>query len=338
MAVGVCSWIKVAVVDFTSEEHEDTLLHEVLRCLKGLCTTDLALKGLCDIAPTLMPALLGMLFDEEHKGPSEFSTRELIISLLFAHLASAPPCELPARAASLLSYLKDPKEKESQAIPFILEMHQPRPYRVWCREITNVTKEVFWIFIHHLNVIPMPEPQPTSANADAQSYAATHFPLPRPPVPAAPYVGGVEWEATNYIATHLDLLNGLIASLPSAVERNALRAEFRVSGFEKLMSHLKSCNPKYYGAVHSAVKTWIGAAALDGWDVKHVRIGSTDVSGKSASTSNSPIKGPGKKSPQKAHNAPRIEAPNVGAGLGLDLDLQFEKRAKKEVAVSDDWI
>jgi hypothetical protein len=30
------------------------------------------------------------------------------------------------------------------------------PYQVWCKEMTNVTKEVFWIFIHHLNVIPVP--------------------------------------------------------------------------------------------------------------------------------------------------------------------------------------
>ena len=65
-----------------SEEHEDNLLHEALLCLKGLCTTDLALQKLREIADVLFPALIGMLFDEEHKGPSEFTTRQIIINLL----------------------------------------------------------------------------------------------------------------------------------------------------------------------------------------------------------------------------------------------------------------
>jgi hypothetical protein len=32
---------------------------------------------------------------------------------------------------------------------------------------------------------------------DTRPYNERHFPVPRPPVPAAPYVGGVEWDATN---------------------------------------------------------------------------------------------------------------------------------------------
>ncbi|OCK84958.1 GTPase binding protein-like protein Rid1 [Lepidopterella palustris CBS 459.81] len=314
------------------EEHEDTLLHEVLRCLKGLCTTDLALKELCNIAPKLFPGLLSMLFDEEHKGPSEFTTRDLIMSLLFAHLSSASPTDLSSRVQSILSFVKDPvKEKDSQAIPFILEMQQPRPYRVWCREINNVTKEVFWIFIHHLTVIPMP---PSSDNifsdTETTSYKKAYFPGPRPPVPAAPYVGGVEWEATNYIATHLDLLNGLIASLPTKADRNSLRTEFRASGFEKLLGHLRACNAKYYGAVHDGLKTWVAASVADGWDVKVVRMGGD---GKAPG---SPIKSP-IKSPKKAEQAPRIEAPKMDLGLGLDMGSEF-KEGKRDERAFDDWI
>lgn len=308
------------------EDHEDQLLHEVLRCLKGLCTTDSALKQLADMAPTLFPALLGMLFDEEHKGPSEFTTRELIIQIVFAHISTAPETELHTRAAELLKYLKDPvKEKEAATVPFVLRMHQPRPYQVWCKEITNVTKEVFWIFIHHLNVIPLPQ---QSSKEALKSYAKEHFPGPRAIVPAAPYVGGVEWDATNYIATHLDLLNGLIASLPTRELRNSLRSEFKVSGFEKLMGHLRACNPKYYGAVHDAVKVWIAAALDDEWDVKPVRMGPSDPKPPS----------PVKSSPQKKiEKAPKIEAPKMDAGLGLGLDIGFEKPVGA-LNRSDDWI
>lgn len=306
------------------EDHEDTLLHELLRCLKGLCTTATALKQLNEISSTLYPALLAMLFDEEHKGPSEFTTRELIIEIIFAHISMASETELESRATQLLKYLKDPvKEKESSTVPFILQMHQPRPYQVWCKEMTNVTKEVFWIFIHHLNVIPIPP-----ASDDDKSYAKKHFPGQRAIVPAAPYVGGVEWDATNYLATHIDLLNGLIASLPSREARNTLRQEFKVSGFEKLMGHLRACNPKYYGAVHDSIKVWIGAALEDDWDVKPVRMGPGD--GKSA------VSSPVKQSPKKkAEPAPQIQAPKLDFGLGFDKEIGIGGGGKKD---DDDWI
>lgn len=306
------------------EDHEDTLLHELLRCLKGLCTTATALKQLNEISPTLYPALLAMLFDEEHKGPSEFTTRELIIEIIFAHISMAPEMELESRATQLLKYLKDPvKEKESSTVPFILQMHQPRPYQVWCKEMSNVTKEVFWIFIHHLNVIPVP---PASKDTPPQSYAKTHFPGQRAIVPAAPYVGGVEWDATNYLATHIDLLNGLIASLPTRESRNTLRQELKVSGFEKLMGHLRACNPKYYGAVHDSVKVWIGAALEDDWDVKTVRMGP----GEGKSGVSSPIKQSPKK---KAEAAPQIQAPKLDFGLGFEKEIGIGGSKK-----DDDWI
>lgn len=304
-------------------DHEDTLLHELLRCLKGLCTTASALKQLYEISSTLYPALLAMLFDEEHKGPSEFTTRELIIEILFAHISTAPESDLESRATQLLQYLKDPiKEKESSTVPFILQMHQSRPYQVWCKEMTNVTKEVFWIFIHHLNVIPVPP-----ASSKDKTYAKTHFPGQRAIVPAAPYVGGVEWDATNYLATHIDLLNGLLASLPSREQRNTLRRDLKISGLEKLMSHLRACNPKYYGAVHDSVKVWIGAALEDDWDVKTVRMGPGD--GKSG------VGSPVKMSPlKKAEKAPQIMAPKLDLGLAFEREISVGMEGKRD----DDWI
>jgi hypothetical protein len=306
------------------EDHEDALLHELLRCLKGLCTTDSALKQLASISSTLYPALIGMLFDEEHKGPSEFTTRELIIQIIYAHIDQAAESELPARSTELLGYLRDPvKEKESSTVPFILQMHTSRPYQVWCKEMTNVTKEVFWIFIHHLNIIPIPV-----APSAPTSYAKAHFPGPRAIVPAAPYVGGVEWDATNYLATHIDLLNGILASLPTRDSRNELRENLRISGFEKLMSHLRACNPKYYGAVHDSIKVWIGAALEDDWDVKPVRMGSDKNTG-----TTSPVKMSPKK---KAEAAPQIDVPKLDLGLAFDreIDIGGPVGGKKD----DDWI
>lgn len=262
------------------EEHEDALLHETLLCLKALCTTALALQYLQTIQGELFPALLHMLFDPEKKGPSEFTTRNIITSVLFTYIQSAAPSDRAIRARTVLGHLRDAEPKE-EARPhgFLLEMHRERPYRMWCKEAVSVTKEVFWIFLHHLNVVYLPRDKEASAyqppsDMDSATYMQTHFPQERPPVPAAPYVGGVEWDATNYLASHLELLNAILACTPTAQERNKLRGLLRISGWERCMgASMRLCKEKFYPGVHDGLRTWVAAAADDGWDVRDVRYG-----------------------------------------------------------------
>ncbi|KIW14214.1 hypothetical protein PV08_06995 [Exophiala spinifera] len=296
------------------EEHEDNLLHETLLCLKGLCTTSLALRRLQEVEHEFFPAILSMLFDPERKGPSEFNTRGVITSLLFAHLSAAAIAgdqnQVKLRAQTVLGFLKDPTPTDGkEPLDFVSQMHVPRPYRVWCKEVVNVTKEVFWIFLHHLNVVPVLEADETNG------YLRAHYPAPRPPHPAAPYVGGVEWEATQYLAIHLDLLNGLIAALPTAADRNALREDLKQSGFEKIMGgSLRTCKEKFYGAVHEGLKCWVSAAKADGWPVEDVRAGAPR---EAASPRKSPMK-------KKTEEPPRL-ALDVGVG-------------QVQLAKADDWI
>lgn len=295
------------------EEHEDNLLHETLLCLKGLCTTSLALRRLQEVEHEFFPAILGMLFDPERKGPSEFNTRGVITSLLFAHLSAAvagDQSQIKQRAETILGFLKDPNPTDGkQPLDFVSQMHVPRPYRVWCKEVVNVTKEVFWIFLHHLNVVPILEADET------HGYLRAHFPAPRPPHPAAPYVGGVEWEATQYLAIHLDLLNGLTAALPTSVERNALREDLRQSGFEKIMGGtLRTCKEKFYGGVHEGLKCWVSAAKADGWPLEDVRAGPPR---EPASPRKSPVK-------KRTEEAPQ---------LSLDVDI-----GQAQMVKADDWI
>lgn len=237
------------------------------------------MQHLHDIEGDLFPKLLHLLFDPEKKGPSEFTTRGIVPSVLFAYIRSASPTERVSRAACVARHLRDPEPDEGRRpLPFVSDMHQERPYRVWNKEVVSVTKEVFWIFLHNLNVVSLP-PQPTDSsflgqNSSGSDYMERHFPHERPPVPAAPYVGGVEWDATNYLASHLDLMNAVLACTPSAQARNALRAQLRVSGFERCMgASLRLCKEKFYGAVHDGLRTWVAAAAEDCWPVKDVRFG-----------------------------------------------------------------
>src|SRR6478735_4833534 len=118
------------------EEHEDALLHENLLCLKALSTTARAMQYLHSIQKDLFPKLLHMLFDPEKKGPSEFTTRNIVTSVLFTYIESASPTDRPTRARDVLRHLRDPEGKEEERpLPFVLEMRQQRPYRVWCKEV-----------------------------------------------------------------------------------------------------------------------------------------------------------------------------------------------------------
>ena len=319
------------------EEHEDALLHENLLCLKALCTTALALQYLHSIHATLFPALIHMIFDPEKKGPSDFTTRNIITSVLLTYIECATPQERLRRAETILGYLRDPRAKEEERpVSFVLDMRRERPYRVWSKEVVSVTKEVFWIFLHNVNIVALPSSPPNNAShldktagvtsatgtqlpsADDHvdpngqlAYMAHYFPQERPPVPAAPYVGGVEWDATNYLASHLDLMNAIIAcSGPTPQHRNALRAEMRISGWERCMGgSLRMCKEKFYGSVHDGLRTWVAAAVADGWDVRDVRYGPPPES-----RPGSPVKraGGGKKNVEEA---PRIEMPKLDLGI-----------------------
>ena len=310
-----------------SEEHEDALLHENLLCLKALCTTALALQYLHSIQATLFPALLHMLFDPEKKGPSEFTTRNIITSVLFTYIQSASPQDRPIRAKTVLSHLRDPEPKEeNRPLGFVLEMRRDRPYRVWCKEATSVTKEVFWIFLHHLNIVFLPRDKESKegrgpSGMDSMTYMRTHFPQERPPVAAAPYVGGVEWDATNYLASHLDLLNAVLACTPTAEERNSLRGLLRISGWERCMgASLRLCKEKFYPGVHDGLRTWVAAAVEDGWDVRDVRYGPPPEP-------KSPTKSRVKKDDQPA---PKIEMPRLSFG--------FCDPASPNIKSSENWL
>ena len=123
-------------------------------------------------------------------------------------------------------------------------------------------------------------------------------------MPAAPYIGGVEWDATNYFAAHIDLMNGLIAAMPTKEERNSLRQGLRDSGFEKIMGvSLRTCKESLYPCVHEALSTWVGAAKEDGWPYQDVRQGPKLDEKKTTSP---------KKSPKKQDKPPQLDMPRLG--------------------------
>jgi len=258
------------------------------------------------------------------------------------------PEALEQRARKILSYFAEPsKPEDATPVDFVLEMRISRPYKLWCREISHITKEVFWIFLHHLNVVPLSKMTETTPAVDADlsssgniaerspmpetTYTRRHFPGTRAPVPAAPYIGGVEWDATTYITAHLDLLNGLLASFRSASDRNALRTELRASGLEKVLgSTLRTCKEKFYSGVHDGLRVWVAAAVEDQWDATYVREGpSQEEQAREYSPKKSPVKK--KEAPPKIA-APQLESSRLDLG---SLGNGFDKGAN---GLDDGWL
>ncbi|KAI1211304.1 armadillo-type protein [Annulohypoxylon truncatum] len=331
------------------EEHEDALLHENLLCLKALCTTALALQELHSHQGSLFPALIHMIFDPDKKGPSEFTTRNIITSVLFTYIQSAAPADRPVRAKTVLGHLRDPEPKEEdRPLGFVLDMRRERPYRMWCKEISNVVKEVFWIYLHRMNVVYLPrEKEPKDgagpSGMDGVTYMETYFPSERAPQPAAPYVGGVEWDATNYITSHLDLINAILACTPTAEERNNLRGLLRLCGLERSMGgSMRLAKEKLYPYLHECLRTWVAAAAEDGWDVRDVRYGPPAT----PATPKSPTKrqaggggGANNKGKSKVEEPPpKIDMPQFNFGLDSDASPSHRAAAPAGKTGVDDWL
>ena len=159
---------------------------------------------------------------------------------------------------------------------------------------------------------------PFKTNTSPNSYTQRHFPGLHAPVPAAPYIGGVEWEATSYLASHLDLLNGLLVSLPNSSARNDLRSQLRASGLEKILGGtLRTCKEKFYSGVHDGLKGWVAAASEDGWETRFVREGPTREETVKGYGGGSP-----KKSPKKVEAAPKLSLGIGGQKGGLQGETE----------------
>jgi len=250
------------------EEHEDKLVHELLLCMRALCTAENGLVLLMVDEYTILEKLTRWIFSE--KPPAEFSTRGLIIDLVLTQLTSVAVQNRPLYAERLLSYLANPKPAaEKRQHEFIEKARTPRPYKRWCVELEHVARDVFWIFLHGKNQIPVMDTRARlniPLNIKGQHSA-------EPMVPAG-FVGGVEWEAMEYAAWNLKLVNELILSFPTAEKRNGLRAEFKASGIEKIMGgKFRKTSTKFYQTLHENLATWVAWAESDGWDSRIVRLG-----------------------------------------------------------------
>ena len=80
------------------EQHDDQLLHEILRCFKALSTSAVGCAALRSASPAPFAQLIRLIYSD--KKPGDVATRQLITELLLILFDLYPPSSLPAQPGS----------------------------------------------------------------------------------------------------------------------------------------------------------------------------------------------------------------------------------------------
>ncbi|KAL0953243.1 hypothetical protein HGRIS_004496 [Hohenbuehelia grisea] len=282
-------------VEWREEQHDDQVLHELLRCVKALTTSSIGCVALRSSCPTPFAQLISLLYSD--KKPGDVATRQLIVDLLLLlfdlYPPSALPCSsnrsrreiwdqsisslqpsnlitLPAPHRSLFSLIRSllltpaPPPSENPSTPispheFIENLHRPRIYKSYLQELSDVCRDYFWVFCHPKNTF----------------WVLNEVHEGRVEQPRAPggMTGGVEFEAMGYFTTHLRLVNAISKaaaelSMPKDHELSAYRlhSDLFLSGIERILLIARKASTTYYPTLHLEIAryiAWVGRAGYE---------------------------------------------------------------------------
>ncbi|KAF7374602.1 Drf-GBD domain-containing protein [Mycena sanguinolenta] len=279
---------EILEVEWREEQHDDQVLHELLRCFKALSTSSIGCFALRSSCPTPFVQLVALLFSD--KKPGDVATRQLMVDLLLILFELYPASSLPALGTrpfprreawetastapvtsnlitlpaphknfySLIRALlltPAPPPSESPAAPisphaFIESLHKPRIYKTYLQELSDVCRDYFWVFCHPNNTI----------------WILSETDEGRVEKPRAPggMTGGVEFEAMSYFTTHLKLINAIAKTaaelnLPKEHDHSAYRfhADLFLSGFERIILISRKASTTYYPTLHLELARYV---------------------------------------------------------------------------------
>ncbi|KAI0264348.1 armadillo-type protein [Gloeopeniophorella convolvens] len=273
-------------VEWREEQHDDQLLHELLRCLKALSTSEIGCFALRSSCPTPFVQLVALLYSD--KKPGDVPTRQLIVDLLLILFDLFPPSSLPSIGSvpprrevwetaprniislphphhTLFSLVRSvlltpaPRAAEAPEVPlspheFIDALHRPRIYKTYLQELSDVCRDYFWIFCHPNNTIWV------LAETDEAR-------VEKPRAPGG-MTGGVEFEAMSYLTSHFRLLNAFIRAaqdlgLPKEHEFSAyqLHTDLFLSGIERVILIARKASTVYYPTLHLEIARYVDLAS-----------------------------------------------------------------------------
>ncbi|CAO1637214.1 unnamed protein product [Jaminaea pallidilutea] len=153
----------------------------------------------------------------------------------------------------LLLLLHNPVQSRSLSmLPFISMSHHPRPFKWYINELLSVARDYFWVFCHSDN-----------RYWDWRSMSETTRKQRGAPSVPGGMTDGVEWEAMNYLAVNVRLINR-IASLLTGNAAYHFHAGLFDSGLDKLFDLLRRASQKYYPFTHLALAEYLALATQAG--------------------------------------------------------------------------
>uniref|UniRef100_V5EWX3 Formin GTPase-binding domain-containing protein n=1 Tax=Kalmanozyma brasiliensis (strain GHG001) TaxID=1365824 RepID=V5EWX3_KALBG len=255
---------ELLAMEWREEQHDDMLLHELLRCFVALSTTEVGRNALASQAPRPFRQLADLLFSE--KKPGDLGTRKLMIELLSILLDLQLPASHSHSHSSLnylIELLQNPSDPaKDSVVDFIKQTHAPRPFKAYVVEISCVCRDYFWIFCHSQNFYWRFDE--LSDKIDS---------IKGPKVPGG-MTGGVEFEAMAYLTVHLRLINA-VANVLGQIKSHQLprpamtAAEFHssmfASGLERVLVTLRKASQHYYPTTHLELARYLSLAQQAGF-------------------------------------------------------------------------
>ncbi|KAI0351701.1 hypothetical protein OH77DRAFT_1486744 [Trametes cingulata] len=293
-------------VEWREEQHDDQMLHELLRCVKALTTSAVGCNALRAACPAPFDKLVTLLYSD--KRPGEVATRQLIVELLLSLFDLYPLGSLPSNGsptAGLTSHSRSrsvPWELSSTSVTASSSLITlPRPHQTLFSLLkallltrapppseapgTPIEPHAFIEELHRPRIYKTYLQEmsdvcrdyfwvfchPSNTIWDLAETDEAKVEKPRAP---GGMTGGVEFEAMCYMTMHLKFVNAIASyaqalNLPKEHEHSAYQfhRDMFLSGIERILSIARKASTTYYPTLHLEIARYIAAAGRSGHEI-----------------------------------------------------------------------
>ncbi|KAI5119012.1 hypothetical protein M0805_004421 [Coniferiporia weirii] len=286
-------------VEWREEQHDDQLLHELLRCFKALSTSAIGCTALRSACPAPFSQLVRLLFSD--KKPGEVATRQLITELLLILFELYPPSALPPPTSALANKPRRREVWEELSDEDYVTVNE-NPHLI---TLPPLHRNLF-SFLRTLLLTKAPPPAegPATPISPHEFIESLYVPriyktylqelsdicrdyfwvfchpsntiwnlddtdemrVEKPRAPGG-MTGGVEFEAMGYLTTHLKFINGVAKSaaglnLPKDDELSSYRfhSDLFASGIERIILVARKASTTYYPNLHLEIARYVSLA------------------------------------------------------------------------------